>query len=112
MDEVPRTGLQLSVAHADSVSMRQLGENAFAVAAGVTIGMLAGFLTFAWTLSGDGGADAAIAAIIVAPVVMAEVMVGAIATLLLLANGRRQGAFLAGAALALVLLAEYAWLSA
>jgi hypothetical protein len=111
MDEVPRKGLQLRIAPADSVSMRQFGENAFAVAAGVTIGILAGFLTFAWTLSGDGGADAAIAALIVAPVVMAEVLVGAIATLVLLANGHRHRAFLAGAALALVLLAEYVWLS-
>ena len=92
--------------------MRQLGENVFAVGAGVAIGMLAGFLTFAWILSGEGGADAAIAALIVGPAVMAEVMVGAIATLVLLANGRRHSAFLAGAALVFVLLAEYAWLSA
>jgi ABC-type spermidine/putrescine transport system permease subunit II len=91
--------------------MRQLGENVLAVVAGVAIGTLAGYLTFAGILSGEGGADAAIAALIVGPVVMAEVTVGAIATLVLLANGRRHDASFAGAALALVLLAEYAWLS-
>jgi hypothetical protein len=91
--------------------MRQVAENAFAVGAGIAIGMLVGFLTFARILSDDGGADAAIFAIIAGPIVMAEVMVGSIAALVLLANGRRHGAFLAGAALALVLLAEYAWLS-
>ena len=91
--------------------MRQLGENVFAVVAGVAIGILAGFLTLAGILSGEGGADAAIAALIVGPVVMAEVAVGAIATLMLLANGRRHDALFPAAALALVLLAEYAWLS-
>lgn len=68
-------------------------------------------MQFAGILSGEGGADAAIAALIVGPVVMAEVTVGAIATLVLLANRRPHDAFFAGAALALVLLAEYAWLS-
>jgi hypothetical protein len=91
--------------------MRKLAENAFAVGAGIAIGLLASFLTIARILSEEGGADGAIAVLIIAPVVMAEVMVGAIAALVLLANGRRGGAFFAGAALALVLLTEYALLS-
>ena len=89
--------------------MRQLAENVFAVVAGVAIGVLAGFLTI---FSAEGGADVVIAALIIGPVVMVEVTIGAIATLVLLANGRHRGALFAAAALALVLLAEYAWLSA
>ena len=91
--------------------MRQLGENVFAVAAGVSIGMLSGLLTLVRIFSEEGGGDTAIAALIVGPVVMAEVTVGAVSTLVLLAYGRRHGASFAGAGLVLVLLAEYVWLS-
>jgi hypothetical protein len=92
--------------------MRKLGGNVFAVGAGMAIGLLAGLLTIMRVISENGGADEAIAALIIGPVVMAEVTVGAIAALVLLTNGRRRGAILAGAALAVVLLAEFAWLSA
>jgi hypothetical protein len=95
-----------------AISMRKLGENVFAVGAGIAIGLLAGFLTIMRILSEDGGADVALAAFTIGPAVMAEVTVGAITTLVLLANGRRLGAVLAGAAFAVVLLAELVWLSA
>jgi hypothetical protein len=92
--------------------MRKLGENVFAVGAGIAIGLLAGFLTIMRILSQNGGADVAIATLTIGPAVMAEVTVGAITTLVLLANGRRRAAVLASAALAVVLLAEFAWLNA
>jgi len=47
-------------------------------------------------LSENGGADVGIAALTIGPAVMAEVTVGAITPLVLLANGRRRGAVLAG----------------
>jgi hypothetical protein len=100
--------LLLPIATSDEEAWRKV----FAVGAGIAIGLLAGFLTIMRILSENGGADVAIAALTIGPAVMAEVTVGAITTLVLLANGRRRDAVLAGAALAVVLLAEFAWLSA
>jgi hypothetical protein len=90
--------------------MKALGANLFAVGSGAAIGFLSGAVTFMAILASEDSVDAAFAALIVAPVVMVEVTVAAVAILVLIANERRDTAVVVAAVFAFVLLAEIAWL--
>jgi len=92
--------------------MRSAAQSGFAIFAGVAMGTLSSFLTLTWIAAEDDGVGGVFAALILTPIVFCEVTGGAVASLLLLANERRRGAALVAVALVLVLVGEYAWLTA
>jgi hypothetical protein len=91
--------------------MSEIGRNLIVTLGGLAIGLLVGFEVTAWASRNAEGAGDAIGVLIMGSAATSEATVGAIVSLVLLANGRRRAAAVAAFALGLVLLGEYVWLS-